>query len=49
MMGWVEFSNEVTFTIDVGEAIPGAPPIEVNAFNGTQFFLGPVVGLHFGQ
>lgn len=57
VLGWAEFSGEVAVKPDtaaLGEAA-NIPNLELNGFervvvfSGTQYFIGPYVGLHFGK
>jgi hypothetical protein len=53
-MGWVEFSDSVSVTPDMsdlgaaGDALAQAVG-QVTVFEGPQFFVGPYVGLRFGE
>lgn len=57
VLGWAEFSGDVTVKPDIsaiGEAA-NIPNLELNGmdrvvvFSGTQYFIGPYLGLHFGK
>lgn len=57
VLGWAEFSGDVAVKPDVADlgAAAGIPNLELSGlervvvFSGTQYFIGPYLGLHFGK
>jgi hypothetical protein len=53
VMAMIEFQDNVTVSADLSPLGPVPQPVqdalsETVVFEGNQYFIGPVVGLHFG-